>query len=312
MSKMPWFKCKPDPFLSALAEMDADAQHLYTVVILKIYARGGPIRMDARALATFCRRPIRSVQAALDRLVEMGRLTLVDGNISNPVAERELAERESLSEIRAQTGKRGGAASGESRRNSVSNSTSTNVECVAEMQQHHGREKPQRNQESHEAIASVCSSKTKQERSDKDKDKDKGSGAYAPSPSARERKHPWPSDYREQVWALYPKHDEKKDGMAALDQLHKADSLSFETLITGIRRLAATVSEPRFAPALHRWLRKERWNDETHPPHGPGPTRGLSDARPDRSVQDVARALEEWTLEQERDRSPPMLSLVGR
>ncbi|MBA1156914.1 DUF1376 domain-containing protein [Microvirga mediterraneensis] len=149
-SKMPWFKCRPDPFLSALAEMDADCQHLYTVVILKIYARGGPIRADVKALATFCRRSVRTVQAALDRLVEMGRLTLSDGQISNPAAERELADRDSVSNSRSQNGKLGGEMSGISR-----------------------KEKAQHNQQRPEANASDSGSKTKQERSDKDKEEEK-------------------------------------------------------------------------------------------------------------------------------------------
>lgn len=148
-NKMQWFKCKPDPFLSALAEMDADCQHLYAVVILKIYARGGPIRHDVKALATFCRRSVKATQVALDRLMEMGRITLADGHLSNPVAEEELASREAISNSRSINGKEGGLASGSSR-----------------------REKGQGYQRPGEPIASDYGSKTKQERSDKDKDKE--------------------------------------------------------------------------------------------------------------------------------------------
>jgi hypothetical protein len=169
-AKMPWFKCKPDPFLSALAEMDADCQHLYTVVILKIYARGGPIRGDVKALATFCRRSVRSVQAALDRLIEMGRLTAAEGLLSNPVAEAELAEREDISKTRAKAGREGGVASGKSR---TTNSTSSNVKYVSGEQHAVADEKDQRNQESHEANASRLLSKTNQTRSDKDKEEEK-------------------------------------------------------------------------------------------------------------------------------------------
>lgn len=113
--RLPWFRCFPDRLLAALAEMDADTQHVYVTVLLKIYARGGPVRNDPKALATFCRRPVRAVTAALERLTEMGRLTLVEGELSNPVAEEELAHRGEVSHSRAKNGKLGGKKAATSR-----------------------------------------------------------------------------------------------------------------------------------------------------------------------------------------------------
>ena len=76
-----------------------------------------------------------------------------------------------------------------------------------------------------------------------------------------ERKHAWPDDFCEQVWSIFPKHVEKKAGMDALKAVHRADKLDWQTLTAAIASLAATC-EPQFVPALHRWLKGERWTDQ--------------------------------------------------
>jgi hypothetical protein len=76
-----------------------------------------------------------------------------------------------------------------------------------------------------------------------------------------ERKHAWPDDFCDQVWSIFPKHVEKKAGMDALKAVHRADKLDWQTLTTAITSLAATC-EPQFVPALHRWLKGERWTDQ--------------------------------------------------
>lgn len=76
------------------------------------------------------------------------------------------------------------------------------------------------------------------------------------------RKHPWPSNYQDVVWSLYPKKAEKKPSIAYLEKLYRADNLPFETITAGIAALSKNLSDPQFAPALHRWLKNERWDDE--------------------------------------------------
>lgn len=92
-------------------------------------------------------------------------------------------------------------------------------------------------------------------------------------PPRSPRRHVWPDDYRDRVWRAYGKAVEKKPSMAALEALHRADTLDFGVLMDGIGRQAAAV-EPQYRPALHRWLRREQWND-VHatgpPPRAAGP-----------------------------------------
>lgn len=89
------------------------------------------------------------------------------------------------------------------------------------------------------------------------------------------RRHDWPADFAERVWSIYPRKTEKQPGMAALAELHRKDLLDWQTLVEGIEALAANV-EPKFAPALHRWLKKARWTDQHAPQARAGPNRGPS------------------------------------
>jgi hypothetical protein len=75
------------------------------------------------------------------------------------------------------------------------------------------------------------------------------------------RRNVWPADFAKQVWDAYPRKTEKQPAMAALTEVHRKDRLDWQTLMVGIENLSANV-EPKFAPALHRWLKKERWTDQ--------------------------------------------------
>lgn len=73
-----------------------------------------------------------------------------------------------------------------------------------------------------------------------------------------------------QVWDLFPRKTEKQAGMTALADLYRRDRLSWSDLIDGIRSLTDAIEDPKFAPALHRWLKRERWQDQ-HPAARPPP-----------------------------------------
>lgn len=108
------------------------------------------------------------------------------------------------------------------------------------------------------------------------------------------RKHPWPSDYRDWFWRLYPKKVEKKPAMAALDRVHASDKTPWEAIVAGIEALISHV-DAQYHPAPHRWLRDERWNDEHRPRGQRAPPRP---ARP--SYSDLARSF----AEEERNGQP--------
>jgi hypothetical protein len=112
-----------------------------------------------------------------------------------------------------------------------------------------------------------------------------------PSGDEREtREHVWPADWREQCWRAYGKRTGRKKGDDRLTLVYRADRLSFDVLLTGLRAATSSVSDPHFLPELERWLREERWNDEHLPlcapaARSPPPVNGHH--RP-RSTADIA------------------------
>ena len=93
---------------------------------------------------------------------------------------------------------------------------------------------------------------------------------------------PWPEDYREQFWKLYPKKrgDSRKDAWVKLDKIHNDDEVEFIDLMAGLRhyaeRMNAQVKDDpnneRFIAAASVWLNKERWETESAPARPRGRT----------------------------------------
>lgn len=231
--RLPWFRCFPSALLGALAGLQADEGFVYVVALMRIYETGGPVIETARTLARRTGMTERRAAKALEELISLGKLELLpDGRIDAESTHDEIEWQQGMRTNNSTAGKISAAKrAGKSQQNQRTAST------TVEQSSNHKR----------------------------DKSKEESSDTNVSSLSERARKNPWPSDYREQVWALYPKHDEKKDSMTALDAVYRSDKIPFETIIDGIRRLSAHIEDPKFAPALHRWLKKERWNDEMRP-----------------------------------------------
>lgn len=79
------------------------------------------------------------------------------------------------------------------------------------------------------------------------------------------RKHVWPDDFREVAWARYGKPVEKKAGIAALENLHRADKTDWTEFIGGVDRQAASVPDAQFRPSLERFIKREKWTDQQLP-----------------------------------------------
>lgn len=79
----------------------------------------------------------------------------------------------------------------------------------------------------------------------------------------------WPEDYADQLWEIFPRKTEKKAGIDALKALYRADRVSWLEIVDGVERLFGC--DPKFVPALARWVRGERWKDEQLPPPRAGP-----------------------------------------
>ena len=104
--------------------------------------------------------------------------------------------------------------------------------------------------------------------------------------SAKPRKtKPWPEDYRQQFWKLYPKKpgDSRKAAWTKLEKLEREDEVEFEDLMTGLRyyaqRMNADVkTDPknvRFIAAASVWINQARWETE-RPPEPPRSTKRVA------------------------------------
>ncbi|HZH50281.1 MAG TPA: hypothetical protein VEZ16_00215 [Microvirga sp.] len=119
------------------------------------------------------------------------------------------------------------------------------------------------------------------------------------------RTHAWPDDYQERIWDLYPKKAEKKDSMAALEAVYKADKVPFEVITAGIEKLISHV-EPQYHPALHRWLKKERWNDE-YQTRGP-PRR--ANGRGGNAYAELAFQFDQQVREEQNERNHHAIEII--
>jgi uncharacterized protein YdaU (DUF1376 family) len=99
---LPYFKCYQADFLSGILGLEPEEIAVYTVVLMQIYDRGGAVPDDRKSLAWRCRLSGKKLNAALDRLIEIGKLTLIDGRLSNPRAEDEIEKLREKSEKNSQ------------------------------------------------------------------------------------------------------------------------------------------------------------------------------------------------------------------
>jgi hypothetical protein len=113
-----YFPCEFTPLLATLAGMGAVEQHVYLIILLRIYESGGVCRDSARALGMRTRRKPAAVQRAIDYLVGSGRL--VDdgtGGFSNPKCDKVIARITAYGLQRTHIGFLGGKKTQENQRN---------------------------------------------------------------------------------------------------------------------------------------------------------------------------------------------------
>lgn len=110
MGKISRFDCYPSDFLNGLIGMSADEIAIYTIVIMLIYDRGAPIAYEGRERELQARAGLsrNRLKKAVDNLVEIGKLSLVSGALTNARAELEIQKfREKISKNRENSQKGG-------------------------------------------------------------------------------------------------------------------------------------------------------------------------------------------------------------
>lgn len=125
-----WFKHDIPAWMDGTEGLDDGPYRAYHVICQLIYLNEGPIALNEHGIAGRCKQSIRMFRTSLKALLDLGKLTLVDGRLDNSRAEKEL---EKVAENRVNAGK-GGEKSGEAR-NAGTNSLKNNDQSEASLQE---------------------------------------------------------------------------------------------------------------------------------------------------------------------------------
>lgn len=93
MSDMPWFQFYPNDWLAGTRGLSAVETGIYITIIATLYDRAAPLPNDPERLARMCGASKRIFIAALNRLVEDGKLILNEQGIWNERVAEELQNR---------------------------------------------------------------------------------------------------------------------------------------------------------------------------------------------------------------------------
>ena len=105
MSRVPYFNFYPADFMNGVRGLTAQEVGVYTMILCRIYEESGPVEYHIRRLATYCGMREATFSAVVDKLVDLDKLQLSDGMLSNRRAEGEIQKRADGLKIASKAGK---------------------------------------------------------------------------------------------------------------------------------------------------------------------------------------------------------------
>lgn len=93
MSGNPFFQFYPSDWLAGTRGLTSSETGVYITLIALMYEANGPIQFDEKRLARLCGATAAAFKKAVDGLVETGKLTFRNGEISNSRVEIEIKKR---------------------------------------------------------------------------------------------------------------------------------------------------------------------------------------------------------------------------
>ena len=115
-SYRPWYKRYPADFIDGTVGLSLEEKGAYSLILDLIYARGAPIKDDARYLAGVCNISLRKWAAIRDRLIEAKKIIISDGFILNFRAGKEIEIATKQSRKLVESGAKGGRNRAENER----------------------------------------------------------------------------------------------------------------------------------------------------------------------------------------------------
>ena len=92
-SNIPYFRFYPADFMHGVRGMSAQEVGVYTMILCRIYESSGPIEYNPMRLATYCGMRQATFDKTLEKLVDLGKLNMSGGIISNDRADIEISKR---------------------------------------------------------------------------------------------------------------------------------------------------------------------------------------------------------------------------
>lgn len=111
----PWYRRFPDNFIAGTVGLTLEEKGAYSLVLDLMYVRGGPVPDEPRYIAGVCNCSVRKWNAIRQRLLDLGKLYVVDGFLTNDRAEKEIENALKDAQERAENGAKGGNKTAENR-----------------------------------------------------------------------------------------------------------------------------------------------------------------------------------------------------
>lgn len=98
MTNMPWFQFYASDWLAGTRGLSAVETGIYITMIASMYDKGSPLPNDPDRLARLCGATAKQFKPAMERLIEEGKICIVDGGVWNSRVEDELKVRSTKSD----------------------------------------------------------------------------------------------------------------------------------------------------------------------------------------------------------------------
>jgi uncharacterized protein YdaU (DUF1376 family) len=104
-TRIPYFDFYPSDFMGGVRGLTPAEVGIYTMILCRIYEENGPVEHHVTRLAAYCNCPVSMIERVVARLVDLGKITLADGALTNPRAEAEIAKRQTKLNSSVKAGK---------------------------------------------------------------------------------------------------------------------------------------------------------------------------------------------------------------
>jgi uncharacterized protein YdaU (DUF1376 family) len=230
-----WYKMTPLDWNKGTEKLTLEQESAYLRLCHAMYIQGGPISDNPFVLAGYFRSDTKKARRLLKELVEAGKVTVEDGEISNKRAMDVISSRDRLSVVRQTSAKR-----------------SRNVsETFSEQSHDHSETGDDKSLKNNNTSLANANSRDVLDKIREDKIRKDTSSLRSDVTSAREK----PFD---EFWKKYPSKVGKGAARSAFEKALKRTCL--EELMTGLDRYVHKQDDRQWCnPST--WLNQERWSD---------------------------------------------------